>query len=221
MIWFNQSHLPQCFCLSLVANFDLFCKRLPFCRLTINLNLSSTPFSFIPLKKKKYNYKFLGTMQEMIRCLKQKDSDFMVSLSVCVYMCLFRFSIGVWLYLWKSLKWTFFLLLFFLTIITLSQIISEFSLSCFPHILLPSSRLCTLAKVISFIDSYHELVNWSITPAPRLLNASLINYCRPMGLRVGRLPARIRQIKMNFHCLCSLECQSHSDLCWNRLISGS
>lgn len=114
-----------------------------------------------------------------------------------------------------------FFFLFFLTIITLSQIISEFSLSCFPYILLPSSRLCTLAKVISFIDSYHELVNWSITPAPRLLNASLINYCCPMGLRVGRLPARIRQIKMNFHCLCSLECQSHSDLCWNRLISGS
>lgn len=28
-----------------------------------------------------------------------------------------------------------------------------------------------------------------------------------MGLRVGRLPARFFQIKMNFYCLCSPECQ--------------
>lgn len=28
-------------------------------------------------------------MQEMIRCLKQKDSDFMVSLSVCVCVYVF------------------------------------------------------------------------------------------------------------------------------------
>lgn len=51
----------------------------------------------------------------------------------------------------------------------------------FPDILLPSSRLCASAKVISSIDSYHQLVNWSITPAPHLLKASLINYCPPRG----------------------------------------
>lgn len=48
-----------------------------------------------------------------------------------------------------------------------------------------SPSLCTSAKVISSIDSYHQLVNWSITPAPHLLNAGLINYCRPRGWEWG------------------------------------
>lgn len=53
----------------------------------------------------------------------------------------------------------------------------------FLHILLPSFSLCTSTKVISSISSYHQLFNWSITPAPLLLNASLINYCPPQVLK--------------------------------------
>lgn len=58
---------------------------------------------------------------------------------------------------------------------------SHLFLSPFLYILLPSARLCTSAKVISSINSYHQPFNWSITPAPHLLNASLINYCPPWG----------------------------------------
>lgn len=62
---------------------------------------------------------------------------------------------------------------------------SAFPSLLFLHILLSSSTLCTSAKVISSIDSYHQLFKWSITPAPHLLNASLINYCPPQGWEWG------------------------------------
>lgn len=66
------------------------------------------------------------------------------------------------------------------------------------HALLPSSRLCTSAKVISSIDSYHQLFNWSITPAPHLLNASLINYCPPQGWEWGGCQREFSRLRWIF-----------------------
>lgn len=66
------------------------------------------------------------------------------------------------------------------------------------HILLPSPRLCTSAKVISSIDSYHQLFNWSITPAPHLLNASLINYCPPQGWEWGGCQREFSRLRWIF-----------------------
>lgn len=74
------------------------------------------------------------------------------------------------------------LFFFFWTVTTVSQIFTHqpiFSSHSLP--LFPFSRFYTSAKVISSINSYHQLFNWSITPAPHLLNASLINYCSPQG----------------------------------------
>lgn len=77
------------------------------------------------------------------------------------------------------------LFFFFLTVTTVCQIFTHqppdrfFSSRSLP--LFPFSRFCTSAKVISSINSYHQLFNWSIAPAPHLLNASLINYCSPQG----------------------------------------
>lgn len=78
----------------------------------------------------------------------------------------------------------------------------------FLHILLPSFRLCTSTKVISSISSYHQLFNWSITPPPLLLNASLINYCPPQVFKWEGCQAEFSRLKRNFYCLCSLEFQS-------------
>lgn len=71
------------------------------------------------------------------------------------------------------------------------------------HIVLPSYRRRTSVKVISSINSYHQLFNWSITPAPHLLNASLINYRPPRGREQGGCQPeffRLRWIFVVFLC---------------------